>query len=288
MDILSRRLAAIPRRRAFTLIELLVVIAIIAILAAILFPVFGQAKEAAKKSTCVSNMKQLGIAWTLYANDSDDVVAPAWFANGGGADSAVSGPWPVQFNQGYIKSKLFLICPSFKDAPGTSSVFTGYNYYRDTTYGYNALYLNPAPGCGDGPDSGVDGKDANGTPCVKSAMASSQGLPMPMTQIQESANTLAFTESTIYVPGSGFCGAYYYVKPPHMWTGYNPADSTTWKSDSFGRVIFRHGAEIGNVVFADSHVRGLKMGQIKDQDLWRANKAPANPQYGGDDPRAHG
>ncbi len=59
-------------RKAFTLIELLVVIAIIAILAAILFPVFAQAKEAAKKATCTSNLKQLGTAWYLYLNDNDD------------------------------------------------------------------------------------------------------------------------------------------------------------------------------------------------------------------------
>lgn len=60
-------------RRAFTLIELLVVIAIIAVLAAILFPVFASSKEAAKKSACLSNLKQMGTAFTLYLNDSDGV-----------------------------------------------------------------------------------------------------------------------------------------------------------------------------------------------------------------------
>lgn len=61
-------------RRAFTLIELLVVIAIIAILAAILFPVFAQAKEAAKKTQCVSNTKQATLASLMYANDYDDTL----------------------------------------------------------------------------------------------------------------------------------------------------------------------------------------------------------------------
>lgn len=61
------------RSRAFTLIELLVVIAIIAILAAILFPVFSRAKEAAKKSKCLSNLSQLGLAFDMYLNDSDDL-----------------------------------------------------------------------------------------------------------------------------------------------------------------------------------------------------------------------
>lgn len=59
-------------RPAFTLIELLVVITIVAILAAILFPVFARAKESAKKSACLSNMRQIGMAFTLYLNDYDD------------------------------------------------------------------------------------------------------------------------------------------------------------------------------------------------------------------------
>jgi prepilin-type N-terminal cleavage/methylation domain-containing protein len=62
------------RHSAFTLIELLVVIAIIAILAAILFPVFAQAKEAAKKTTCLSNQKQIGTAMQIYLSDYDDTM----------------------------------------------------------------------------------------------------------------------------------------------------------------------------------------------------------------------
>ena len=60
------------RKRAFTIIELLVVIAVIAILAAILFPVFARAKEAAKKTTCLSNLRQIGSAFGLYLADYDD------------------------------------------------------------------------------------------------------------------------------------------------------------------------------------------------------------------------
>src|SRR5476649_2479918 len=63
-----------PRASAFTLIELLVVIAIIAILAAILFPVFAQAREKARQSVCISNQKQIGTAFAIYTQDYDQVL----------------------------------------------------------------------------------------------------------------------------------------------------------------------------------------------------------------------
>jgi prepilin-type N-terminal cleavage/methylation domain-containing protein/prepilin-type processing-associated H-X9-DG protein len=77
-----------PRRQGFTLIELLVVIAIIAILAAILFPVFAQAREAARKTSCLSNMKQIGMAVIMYSNDHDETPPET------GWDGPCSSPTP--------------------------------------------------------------------------------------------------------------------------------------------------------------------------------------------------
>src|SRR3712207_1141350 len=74
------------RSRAFTLIELLVVIAIIAILAAILFPVFAQAREKARQATCQSNLKQIGTAFQMYATDYDGT-----FPSPGGKSFAAAG-----------------------------------------------------------------------------------------------------------------------------------------------------------------------------------------------------
>lgn len=89
-------------RRAFTLIELLVVIAIIAILAAMLFPVYAQAKESAKKTTVLSNMKQSGMSFIMYASDNDDVLplgltpnsaTNSWRRTGG--HQVPAGWWPT-------------------------------------------------------------------------------------------------------------------------------------------------------------------------------------------------
>ncbi|MER3466413.1 MAG: hypothetical protein C4340_04580, partial [Armatimonadota bacterium] len=68
------RLACTCRRRAYTLVELLIVVAIIAVLAAILFPVFSRAKEAAKKTNCLMNVRQFSVATILYSADYDDVL----------------------------------------------------------------------------------------------------------------------------------------------------------------------------------------------------------------------
>jgi prepilin-type N-terminal cleavage/methylation domain-containing protein len=96
--------------RAFTLIELLVVIAIIAILAAILFPVFAQAREAARKTACLSQVKQLGAAALMYTNDYDESFGMAiYLTNNGQAFTFYDAHLP------YIKNNGIFRCPS--DSP---------------------------------------------------------------------------------------------------------------------------------------------------------------------------
>lgn len=107
----------ISRNKAFTLIELLVVIAIIAILAAILFPVFAQAKEAAKKATCLSNVRQLNNAWILYAGDYDDhwvTTGKQYFLPANLAAGDADGGNPFDFfylSQPYVKNFDIFYCP---------------------------------------------------------------------------------------------------------------------------------------------------------------------------------
>jgi len=96
------------KRRGFTLIELLVVIAIIAILAAILFPVFAKARDAARRSTCLSNTKQIGTGILMYAQDYDERLVPPSVGTCQAVDSFGWG----DLIQPYVKNTGLLQCPS--------------------------------------------------------------------------------------------------------------------------------------------------------------------------------
>jgi prepilin-type N-terminal cleavage/methylation domain-containing protein/prepilin-type processing-associated H-X9-DG protein len=117
-------------RKGFTLIELLVVIAIIAILAAILFPVFAQAREAARKVTCVSNVRQLGMGFMQYFQDYDEQFP--WIRG--------NTAWPMTV-QPYIKSQALLKCPNDRSINWTTPL-PGKTALHLSTYVLNA-YMAP-------------------------------------------------------------------------------------------------------------------------------------------------
>ncbi len=171
-------------RKAFTLIELLVVIAIIAILAAILFPVFAQAKLAAKKTADLSNLKQVGTSTLLYSTDYDDLLYPhrfncnasgafatcpqyldgngnrlpeaAQLDAGSGNNSSARYYW-VYMLQPYAKNYQMFANPagSNKFVPGGKQTLncaaagcTGFNYGGQNSYGHNDGWLSPAANFG--------------------------------------------------------------------------------------------------------------------------------------------
>ena len=116
--------ARISKNSAFTLIELLVVIAIIALLAAILFPVFGRARENARRSSCQSNLKQAGLGILQYAQDYDEINVPAQIQMQftPAPASPLEVPWHYLI-QPYVRSVQVLKCPSYSKTSGGNNVY---------------------------------------------------------------------------------------------------------------------------------------------------------------------
>ncbi len=145
-------------RRGFTLIELLVVIAIIAILAAILFPVFARAREKARQASCQSNLKQIGLAFLMYIQDYDERW-PRWewgVVGGGGTPTPDAQQWYVRLYP-YVKNVQLFACPSRSDNgscrwcfanPDDSRYVAGMPEFRMIHYGYNEPMSNNCCGRG--------------------------------------------------------------------------------------------------------------------------------------------
>jgi prepilin-type N-terminal cleavage/methylation domain-containing protein len=150
----------IMRSRAFTLIELLVVIAIIAILAAILFPVFAQAKSAAKKTTSLSNLKQIGLSANMYIGDNEDLTVPLYTFDSGNTQypSSQGQLYYALLVHPYTKSVELFRCAN---DTAVDSVLTGpdgkgrfdktgtwyhYLFGSSPSFGMNYRYLNTPVG----------------------------------------------------------------------------------------------------------------------------------------------
>ncbi len=124
-------------KRAFTLVELLVVIAIIAILAGILFPVFARARENARRASCQSNLRQIGLGLIQYSQDYDEVLIADWYGSSvvlGPGDTLSPSKYPdVSYKWEdaafpYVKSEQIFNCPS-----ATSNAAVPYRYYKNLT-----------------------------------------------------------------------------------------------------------------------------------------------------------
>jgi len=241
------------KTRAFTLIELLVVIAIIAILASILFPVFARARESARKSSCLSNLKQMGLAWIMYTQDYDEKALPSGtqsmdpstFKNLNGSDEVIFWDGAHNFQSGastlcdptqspmypYMKNTQFTGCPSANNIEPT--------IWGTTNYGYNLIYIG---GYGSFVESYVSTYGI--TPLQGATLA-----PASLASIARPSETVLFGDS-------GLPGPYRYP-----WL-FPPSFASGWAEDAHA---LHNG--MANMVFVDGHAKATKL-------YYSANKNP--------------
>ena len=230
MKISSSSIHRSQGRAAFTLIELLVVIAIIAILAAILFPVFARARENARRSSCSSNLKQIALGLKQYIQDYDekfpntgvDIVAPAQFPAAFGWAAVI---------QPYVKSSQILQCPSDS---GTVNANPGGGGYTD-------YWIN----------GNIDGKNEASFAYVSNTLLNGDGLgPGTATPNYGNYSTAAF--QSVYSGGTSAINNYL-----RNWnTQLNTAAAASVSTE-------KH-LEGANYSFADGHVKWLKPTNINN------------------------
>ncbi|MDX1934911.1 MAG: DUF1559 domain-containing protein [Capsulimonadales bacterium] len=242
-------MSTVKTRQAFTLIELLVVIAIIAILAAILFPVFAQAREKARATSCLSNMKQLGLAGFMYAQDYDETNVRSWWGVGP-SWSGFTWPGNQRWQDGllpYIKNIDLFQCPSdaapvryqptnANSREGDADFFNSISF--GGSYGINATYW---------------GADPDGVPASSPAGAA-------LARVQRPADTILFVDRRPYFvpPCAGGDG---WAVSEIAWENKNACAATFYPNltpPMLGSIPGRH-SNGANIAFADGHAKWFRL-----------------------------
>ncbi len=232
-------------RSGFTLIELLVVIAIIAILAAILFPVFARARERARQTSCLSNLRQIGTAFMMYAQDYDERFADILMGRDTGVQPYFG--WNSTLMP-YVQNKQIFVCPSAgwgsDEMRAWNFINGGYGAVRQVL-GYNGSIAYNSADWGDDPDPGVSGPGV--------------GL----------ADMTRPAEMILAIDAS-----WYYVER-RFWERTDNTSSPTPRiaelyNNAFYVVDSRHNM-MANAVYADGHARAIPRGL---QDIPRPHDNP--------------
>lgn len=251
-----------PRHSAaFTLIELLVVIAIIAILAAILFPVFAQAREKARQTACLSNSKQLATAIQMYTQDYDETMPMGGYTVG-----TVLGRWFADIHP-YVKNLEAFNCPSKNETEWRIAT---------NAAGIRTNYVAGAYGC----NINIMNYNTNGNVAMPGRALSEIANPAGTFALAEAAQlNAAVRPSSDPTTWHKFesTGTYWQAQPPSDWTNDSAKRYTQVSGgNNERRPVPRHNGGL-NVVYCDGHAKWSKI----DQFLGIPENGVA-----GDDPRA--
>ena len=231
------------RREGFTLIELLVVIAIIAILAAILFPVFAQAREKARAASCLSNNKQIALAFSMYKQDYDETYPPAV-----STDAAGNTLWWENGVTPYIKSTNvggILTCPSAAS--------------RAWAYSMNWNMSGASDASAARPSDTILSADAAQDPTLASKDKTSPAYGLP-----QAGPYFFYTYPTQGEKYWTTAPVFKSVKGDPNATIVPAAEHNDDSKNSAGEMRYRHNQGV-NAAFADGHTKYRRQGQIK---LW--------------------
>jgi prepilin-type N-terminal cleavage/methylation domain-containing protein/prepilin-type processing-associated H-X9-DG protein len=240
---------------AFTLIELLVVIAIISILAAILFPVFAQARESAREAQCSSNMRQLGLAMRMYITDYDEVWFPGLSISQQGPSFSPQQPWigydnlktanepaanPIKPGalDVYIKNEGVKRCPSMPRSWQLSYALNFFSPEKTSDY----YTTNPAA------------KGNEFGPACRTNVIDPSGIPVWLgggdSEVEEPASTIVLWEHEYTLPLCNF------LQPPDWFNSPPPTPSLR---EHF-HFLHREGT---STLWADGHVKHMVYGMLK-------------------------
>ena len=236
---------ALRAKKGFTLIELLVVIAIIAILAAILFPVFGRARENARRSSCQSNLKQIGLGIAQYTQDYDEKLPSQSYGcptSGGDGNGQPQCPRWMDVTYPYVKNEQVYVCPStslnnlYKEwSAGRSTYGTNAQYWLGT-YIWNVTYWGVAA-----PNRGMIS-----SPTLAEISSPSTTFNVLERITDPSSNAEVAWQNIGSTNAAGFVNNA--AQPP-----------------SLSNVGLRH-LDTTNVLYADGHVKALNMGSLNQRN----------------------
>jgi prepilin-type N-terminal cleavage/methylation domain-containing protein/prepilin-type processing-associated H-X9-DG protein len=252
------------RARAFTLIELLVVIAIIAILGAILFPVFAQAREKARQTTCASNLRQIVLATQMYLQDYDETFFPAHSTGQAGGNlpnnyGRLFWPWLVR---PYTNSFEVFWCPTEPKDPcrERNNPYFGYLFGMSPAWGFNMVYLAPSR------------DEYNPTDLYASHGASVARVQRPAEIVMFVESIALYTRARSYGCTNAERLGYAVVFPPRLWYEAPPLGR-----ERYGHVFPRHFSQIrdgqvvggfANVAFVDSHIKPMTLDSLRRPERW--------------------